>query len=108
MAALLRRFAVWLPWALPFAGAVLGPAFIGGAGHWAIKAVSGSLVGLSTSFIIWQTKTVPPYSTWLGASAAVAFGLPLLLLAMFAWNSDLGTYVVAFTITAGLGWALTR
>jgi hypothetical protein len=108
MAIALRRFVGWLPWALPAVGAVLSPAFIDSGGHWALDATAGALLGLTVALLIWQAKTVPPYSTWLGAFAAVAACLSLLLLAVFAWSSGLGTYIVILACTLVLAWAFTR
>ena len=108
MAFALRRFVALLPWALPVLGAALSPLFIDAGSHWALAAISGALVGLTVSLLIWQAKTVPPYSTWLGAIAAAAVCLSLLLLALFAWSSDLGTYVAILAVTLGLAWGFTR
>jgi hypothetical protein len=108
MAVLLRRFLAWVAWAMPVLGAVAGRAFVGGAGHWSLKAAMGFLVGLSMSFLVWQSRTVPPYSTWLGIGFAAAFGLSALVGAMFASDSGLGV-LLAIIVSAGvLGWAATR
>jgi hypothetical protein len=44
----------------------------------------------------------------LGGFAAAALSASMLLLAVFAWRSDLGTYVVILAVTVMLSWALTR
>jgi hypothetical protein len=107
MAASHAQMKAWLPWVLPV-GAAIAHVFMGEAGHWILRVVSGALAGLSLSLLLWQARTVPPYSAWLGGFAAAALCASMLLLAVFAWRSDLGTYVVILAVTVMLGWALTR
>jgi hypothetical protein len=97
-----------LPIALPLAGMVVGPLMFGDFGDWIIRSISGALIGLSLSFMLWKARTVPPYSIWLGGASAGATCIALLVMALFAWNSDLGTYVVIAMISVGFGWAGTR
>jgi|SRR6056297_777262 len=97
----------WLPLALPV-GAAVAHVLLGESGHWVLRLLSGALAGFSLSLLLWQAQTVPPYSAWLGGFAAAALCASMLLLAVFAWRSDFGTYVVIFAVTVMLGWALTR
>ena len=107
MAAAHARVKAWLPWALPVAAAITH-AFVGEVGHWGLRLTTGALAGFSLSLLLWQARTVPPYAAWLGGFAAAALCAAMLLLAVFAWHSDFGTYVVILLVTAMLGWALAR
>ena len=107
MTARLARSLVWIAWALPVGGAILH-FLLGEVGHWFLRLVSGALFGLGLALMLWRGQSVPPYANWLGAFAAAAFGASLLLLAAFAWKSDLGTYLVILALAVLLGWALTR
>ena len=104
----LRKLLGRAAWGLPILGAAFAPVFIGGTGHWALKVVSGALFGLSMSLIVWRDSTVPPYSAWLGTAAAAILCMSILLPTVFAWDSDLGSYLVILGITVSLGWALAR
>ncbi len=97
-----------LPIVLPLAGAVVGPFMAGEYGHWLVRSLAGAFIGLSGSFLVWQSRTVPPYSTYLGRASACSIGIGLLIMAFFAWNSDYGTFVVIAVISSVLGWTLTR